>query len=149
MADKIDYTPLPVILGRILMEHIDAPDAAQNTGTIDGSVIASWLITNKLLKRSELGRVGLDRLEITDTYVPLALIMYAVVFIKKPSAGDNISRVLKDMYCFNRFLIGNNLMEEDTADRFIKNLLDELKDKLNNIGSKTAFDGDFVIKVEE
>ena len=40
-------------------------------------------------------------------------------------------------------------MEEDTADRFIKNLLDELKDKLNNIGSKTAFDGDFVIKVEE
>lgn len=149
MADKIDYTPLPVILGRILMEHIDAPDAAQNTGTIDGSVIASWLITNKLLKRSELGRVGLDRLEITDTYEPLALIMYAVVFIKKPSAGDNISRVLKDMYCFNRFLIGNNLMEEDTADRFIKNLLDELKDKLNNIGSKTAFDGDFVIKVEE
>lgn len=149
MKDKLDYTPLPVILARILMEHIDAPDAAQNPGTIDGSVIASWLLTNKLLKRSELGRVGLDRLEITDTYEPLAMIIYASVFIKKPSAGDNVSRVLKNMYCFYRFLVGNNLMEEDTADRFIENLLDELKDKVNNIGSKTAFDGDFVLKVDE
>lgn len=148
MKDKLGYTPLPVILARILMEHIDAPESAQNPGTIDGSVIASWLLTNKFLKRNELHRIGLDKLEMSESYVPLAMIMYASVFIKKPSAGDNISRVLKDMYCFNRFFVENKLMEDDTADRFIENMLDELKDRIDNIGGKTAFDGDFILKVE-
>ena len=150
MTDKIDYTPLPVILARILMEYIDAPESAQNPGTIDGSVIASWLLTNKFLTRSELGRVGLDRLDLDDSYVPLSMIMYNCVFMKNPSAGNNVSRVLKDMFCFSRFLVENNLMEDDTAERFIENMLDELKDKMDDIDSKkTAFDGDFVIKVDE
>lgn len=149
MKDKLDYTPLPVILARILMEHIDAPESAQNSGTIDGSVIASWLLTNKLLKRSELGRVHLDRLDLDDSYAPLAMIMYSSAFMRNPSPGANISRILKDMFCFNRFLVENKLMEEDIADRFIENMLDELKDRMDNIGGKTAFDGDIVLKVEE
>lgn len=148
MKDKIPYTPLAVVLARLLLQHIDAPDSARNAGTVDCSLFSSWLITNKLMTRDEVKKIGFDSLNEED-YTPAALIMYDMVFNPQYEGKRDI---IKDMMCFGLFLVKNEVMTDKEAEKIIDTLLERLDTMVQELVAKhkkTAFDGDFILKVEE
>lgn len=151
MKDKLDYTPLAVILARILLEYIDAPESARNTATVDCSVLASWLATNKLMTDKEIQRIGLDKINEQD-YLSLSRIMYELVFDSRFKQSRPSNRITKDLICVGIFLDSNGAMSESESKRFVEGLACKLTERANDYvdrSSKTAFDGDIVLKVEE
>ena len=152
MKDKLDYTPLAVILARILLDYIDAPESARNTATVDCSVLASWLATNKLMTDKEIQRIGLDKLNTEHDYLSLSRIMYELVFDSRFKSRQPSNRITRDLICVGIFLDSNGAMSEFESKRFIEGLAGKLADRANDHidrSSKTAFDGDIVLKVEE
>lgn len=152
MKDKLDYTPLAVILARLLLDCIDAPESARNPATVDCSVLASWLATNKLMTDKEIQRIGLDKLNTEHDYLSLPRIMYELVFDSRFKQPRPSSRITRDLMCIGLFLDSNGAMSESDSKRFIEGLACKLTERANehiDRSSKTAFDGDIVLKVEE